>query len=546
MNITPAQVEALNAALVAYVRDRPQSWRSGMIEFYIYSIQPERNSMTFSFWLKHRQPFQDCCAVFGDTGRFMLFLCGTLRELGLEYVLPNQPVQISKAMDIGAGLGQGPEDMASGSRPAHSTSFPVAQPLPVFAQARQLSSQNSGTPPMDQPEHNAHEEPASGLLDNNLLDKVHAATSRWVDVKAGDIAQVWRPDQQKFKTSDLQEMQQEAPQGQVSLGLPALHGGAPAAYTAMFAPTESHQPSGSPQPTRLPPTAAHETGSDGGGHFSPLGRTSGSMEQSHTGDIARSASAQLPRTASGPQLVHSGSSLLQVTGLSTAGRQHSSARNSLSGSVGAFGGGDAAAAPKTGKPIELSHSVPSFGGLKLKPLNQRQKHTRDKPLALQRQRELEAKAKRAAGRGGGKQLAWGRDTASVGSAGAAGEQAGAAAGRPSAVSRAGDSDGDTVASLPPAAATRSKSWAALRRGQGQIGSANAPEAFAHALASMDAEYTPQAAAAAAAAAAGEHAVAPAIGRTDSMSSAGVAGSIKSSGVLHVSKSHDNLSSLRNF
>jgi len=147
MNITPAQVEALNAAVVAYVRDRPHSWRSGMIEFYIYSIQPERNSMTFSFWLKHRQPFQDCCAVFGDTGRFMLFLCGTLRELGLEYVLPNQPVQISKAMDIGAGLGQGPEDMASGSRPAHSTSFPVAQPLPVFAQARQLSSQNSGTRP---------------------------------------------------------------------------------------------------------------------------------------------------------------------------------------------------------------------------------------------------------------------------------------------------------------------------------------------------------------------------------------------------------------
>jgi hypothetical protein len=222
MNISPAQVEALNAAVVQYVRDRPQSWRSGMIEFYIYSIQPERNSMTFSFWLKHRHPYQECCAVFGDTGRFMLFLCGTLRELGLEYRLPSQPVQIATAMDIGAGLGQNFPDM-KGSGSSHiklpssgMASYPMAQAVRTSEDLKPEPPSvpwAAGTQTRVNTASSFHSTPSevSSSADNGIyLERVQQATSRWVDIKAGDIAQVWRPAQQKFKSCDLQAVSSDS------------------------------------------------------------------------------------------------------------------------------------------------------------------------------------------------------------------------------------------------------------------------------------------------------------------------------------------------
>ncbi len=560
MNITPAQVEALNAAVVAYVRDRPQSWRSGMIEFYIYSIQPERNSMTFSFWLKHRQPYQDCCAVFGDTGRFMLFLCGTLRELGLEYALPSQPVQISKAMDIGAGFSDASNDMrkrpAGGSGAPGPGTFPAAHPTgrPSQVFARPSSQLSQGPPAGSQPSFDnssmgSVQEPHAVTPDDNLLDKVHQATSRWVDVKAGDIAQVWRPELQKFKASDVKEMQQEAPRGQLSLGLPALpQSSHPQPYASMLG--DHQQGNGaSSQPMRL-----HQSSIDGHSDntiLSPECRNSGSAGVVANPNEHANRPAAMPRSSSGPQ---------PHTHQEHAQRSQSARGMDKLPSGGSRGtrGSDGvqvqhratiavpsqAAAAKSGKPIELSHSVPSFGGLTLKPLNQRQKHTRDKTLALQRQREADAKARRATPKP--RQLVWGRDTASLGSQDKAGSQ-GVKPPPPSAADNgvaARDSDGDTVVSLPPAIAMRSRSWAASKRfgaarTKTQQSSAEAPAAFSRALASMDAQFN--AADTDAGSAHAGDALAPAIGRTSSLNSlpAAAAGT-----GMHGSKSHDNLSALR--
>ena len=94
LDVSPAQLEALNGAVVAYIRDRPMAWRSGIIEFYVYSIHPERNSMTVAFWLKHRLPYQQCVTVFADVGSFLLFIASTLRSLHVDYRMPKQPIEI--------------------------------------------------------------------------------------------------------------------------------------------------------------------------------------------------------------------------------------------------------------------------------------------------------------------------------------------------------------------------------------------------------------------------------------------------------------------
>ncbi len=94
LDATPAQLEALNGAVVGYIRDRPMAWRSGIIEFYVYSIHPERNSMTVAFWLKHRLPYQQCVTVFADVGSFLLFVASTLRNLRVDYRMPKQPIEI--------------------------------------------------------------------------------------------------------------------------------------------------------------------------------------------------------------------------------------------------------------------------------------------------------------------------------------------------------------------------------------------------------------------------------------------------------------------
>jgi hypothetical protein len=155
-------------------------------------------------------------------------------------------------------------------------------------------------------------------------------------------------------------------------------------------------------------------------------------------------------------------------------------------------------------------------------LNERQRRTRDKTLALQKRKEAEVKQKQAAGRGShitsgshkGEQGLEGDFT--KGGANVARESAGSG------------SDGDTVASLPPDTATRSRSftaakWAFLGRGSASALLTTAPEppeAFPTVLASV-------------------HASSPA-SRTSSLSPTGTAGQRGLTG----SKSFDNLRMLR--
>ena len=204
MDATPEQLEAMNGAVVNYVRNRPQSWRSGVIEFHIYSLNPDRNSMSVAFWLRHRHPFQNGTAVFGDTSLFLLFVSRLFKKMGIRYRLPKQPIEIlgQRGVDI-----LGDDDLSAKDRqlaektrsecrqealraeehPAHS---------PRKGSLSAISSRKSKRYAWSDSE--SEDEDATDHANSNAVHRLAAAegTSHgYQDIKMGSIAQLWRDEQ---------------------------------------------------------------------------------------------------------------------------------------------------------------------------------------------------------------------------------------------------------------------------------------------------------------------------------------------------------------
>ena len=182
LDTTPQQLERLNAEVVSYVRARPSSWVSGVIECYIYSADPARNSMLVSFWLKHRLSFQQVLRVFGDKSAFILFLLRTMKQLGIQYSMPHQPVDL----------------VGNGVRPP--SALPLAN-LPATGHPEQPMDQSgpptvlSGPAPVLLPTSlGMGSPPNSGAVPP--LPRKHA--ENFPDIMLGSIATLWRKDAKKF------------------------------------------------------------------------------------------------------------------------------------------------------------------------------------------------------------------------------------------------------------------------------------------------------------------------------------------------------------
>ncbi len=207
MDATPEQLEAMNGAVVNYVRNRPQSWRSGVIEFHIYSLNPERNSMSVAFWLRHRHPFQNGTAVFGDTSLFLLFVSRLFKKMGIRYSLPKQPIEIlgQRGVDI-----MGDDDLSAPERlkaekvrsegRSQALHADEAMPSPEGSKKKsKLSSISSRrSKRYNWSDSESEDEDATDHANHDAVRRLAAAEStshHYQDIKMGSIAQIWRDEQ---------------------------------------------------------------------------------------------------------------------------------------------------------------------------------------------------------------------------------------------------------------------------------------------------------------------------------------------------------------
>ncbi len=209
MDATPEQLEALAAAAVSYVRDRPTAWRSGFISFQLYTINTERNSFSAGFWLRHKLPFQNSSVVHGDAGRFMLFLAKTLQRLELRYSLPTQPVQIHAGVADNAWkqFHESTEPPAQGSTEHEGLSKPVSSAGASghgFAGMTELLNRTGvsrlPSKQVASPEP-THEQRYKDAIER--LQSVENAAKEWQDIVLGDVSKLWRMNLRKFTAPPL-------------------------------------------------------------------------------------------------------------------------------------------------------------------------------------------------------------------------------------------------------------------------------------------------------------------------------------------------------
>jgi len=204
IDASPEQLEAMNGAVVNYVRNRPQSWRSGVIEFHIYSLNPDRNSMSVAFWLRHRHPFQNGTAVFGDTSLFLLFVSRTLKKMGIRYHLPRQPIEImgQRGVDVMGDDDLTPEQRKVAERARadhHHQALHAEEHMPhppCKTSGGGISSRRSKRYGWSDSE--SEDEDATDHANSNAVRRLAAAESTshcYQDIKMGSIAQIWRDEQ---------------------------------------------------------------------------------------------------------------------------------------------------------------------------------------------------------------------------------------------------------------------------------------------------------------------------------------------------------------